>query len=79
MLDNIYSIKTGEGLFEVTYNMKPKCDDVKGGWMQVINLDMNRGDNCPDTWEEITTPRRLCLGDVAGCWVYVCTFSCKRS
>ena len=35
--------------------------------MRVVDVDMNRGDSCPDTWKEITTPRRLCLGDAAGC------------
>ena len=62
-----YWIKTDEGLFEVTCNMKLKCGGVEGGWMQVIDLDMNRDDSCPGTWHKITTPRRLCLGYVAGC------------
>jgi len=69
---------TSEGLFEITCNMKLKCGGVEGGWMQVFNLDMNRGDSCPDTWKEITTPRRLCLGDVAA-WVYMCTLQCIGS
>ena len=60
-------IKTNEGLFKVTCNMKLKCGGVKGGWMQVVDVDMNRDDSCPGTWHKITTPRRLCLGYVAGC------------
>ena len=62
-----YWIKTNEGLFKVTCNMKLKCGGVKGGWMQVVDVDMNRDDSCPGTWHKITTPRRLCLGYVAGC------------
>ena len=62
-----YWIKTSEGLFEVTCNMKLKCGGVEGGWMQVVDVDMNRDDSCPGTWHKITTPRRLCLGNVAGC------------
>ena len=36
--------------------------------MKVVDVDMNRDDSCPGTWQKITTPRRLCLGSVAaGC------------
>ena len=63
-----YWIKTDEGKFKVTCNMKLKCGGVEGGWMQVVDVDMNRDDSCPGTWRKITTPRRLCLGSVAaGC------------
>ena len=63
-----YWIKTNEGLFKVTCNMELKCGGVEGGWMQVVDVDMNRDDSCPGTWQKITTPRRLCLGYVgAGC------------
>ena len=62
-----YWIKTSEGLFEVTCNMKLKCGGVEGGWMQVVDVDMNRDDSCPGTWHKITTPRRLCLGYIVGC------------
>ena len=62
-----YWIKTSEGLFEVTCNMKLKCGGVEGGWMQVVDVDMNRDDSCPGTWHKITAPRRLCLGYVDGC------------
>ena len=62
-----YWIKTSEGLFVVTCNMKLKCGGVEGGWMQVVDVDMNRDDSCPGTWHKITTPRRLCLGYAAGC------------
>ena len=63
-----YWIKTSEGIFKVTCNMKLKCGGVEGGWMQVVEVDMNRDDSCPGTWTKTTTPRRLCLGSVtAGC------------
>ena len=63
-----YWIKTNEGLFKVTCNMKLKCGGVEGGWMQVVDVDMNRDDSCPGTWQKVTTPRRLCLGSIAaGC------------
>ena len=63
-----YWIKTNEGLFSVTCNMRLKCGGVEGGWMQVVDVDMNRDDSCPGTWHKITTPRRLCLGSIAaGC------------
>ena len=63
-----YWIKTNEGLFKVTCNMKLKCGGVEGGWMQVVDVDMNRDKSCPGTWHMITSPRRLCIGSVAaGC------------
>ena len=63
-----YWIKTSEGLFEVTCNMKLKCGGVEGGWMQVVDVDMNRDDSCPGTWRMITIPRRLYLGLITvGC------------
>ena len=63
-----YWIKTNQGKFNVTCNMKLKCGGVEGGWMQVVDVDMNRDDSCPGTWQKITTPRRLCVGSVAaGC------------
>ena len=60
-----YWIKTNEGLFKVTCNMKLKCGGIEGGWMQVVDVDVNRDESCPGTWNKITTPRRLCLGSVA--------------
>ena len=63
-----YWIKTNEGLFQVTCNMKLKCGGVEGGWMQVVDVDMNRDDNCPGTWRKITNPKKLCLGlSTVGC------------
>ena len=63
-----YWIKTDEGLFKVECNMKLKCGGVEGGWMQIIDVDMNRDNSCPGTWHRITTPGRLCLGPAAaGC------------
>ena len=56
-----YWIKTNEGLFKVACNMKLRCGGVEGGWMQVADVDMNRDDSCPGTWEMITNPKRLCL------------------
>jgi len=47
--------------------MKLKCGGIEGGWMQIVDIDMNRDENCPGTWHKITTPRRLCLGCVVGC------------
>ena len=61
-----YWIKTNEGLFKVTCNMKLKCGGVEGGWMQVVDVDMNRDDSCPGTWQRITNPRKLCLGLSSG-------------
>ena len=57
-----YWIKTTEGLLKVTCNMNIKCGGVEGGWMQVVDVDMNRDNSCPGTWEMITNPKRLCLG-----------------
>ena len=62
-----YWIKTSDGLFEVTCNMKLKCGGLEGGWMQVADVDMNRDDTCPGSWHKITSPKRLCLGYVVGC------------
>ena len=63
-----YWIMTDEGLFEVKCNMKLKCGGVEGGWMQVVDVDMNRDESCPGTWQKTTTPRKLCLGStISGC------------
>ena len=63
-----YWIRSKKGLFRVTCNMKLKCGDVEGGWMQVVDVDMNKDDTCPGTWHKITNPRRFCLGSAgAGC------------
>ena len=63
-----YYIKTCDGVRKVTCNMKLKCGGLEGGWMQVVDVDMNRDESCPGTWQNITTPRRLCQGnDVIGC------------
>ena len=36
--------------------------------MQVVDVDMNRDDGCPGTWQKITNPKRLCMGlSSAGC------------
>ena len=62
-----YYIKTCDGVQLVTCNMKLKCGGIEGGWMQVVDVDMDRDDTCPGSWEYILNPRKLCLGNVAGC------------
>ena len=62
-----YWVKTTEGLSEVTCNMQLKCGGVEGGWMQVVDVDMNQDNSCPGTWHKIITPKRLCLGYSIGC------------
>ena len=74
-----YWIHTSEGVFQVTCNMQLKCDGVEGGWMQVVDVDLYRDDNCPGEWHKVTTPivrtgvkyfttpGKLCVGYVAGC------------
>ena len=51
----------------MTCNMKLKCGDVEGGWMQVVDVDMNRDESCPGTWFTISIPKALCLGHTVGC------------
>jgi len=62
-----YWIKTNEGVFEVTCDMQLKCGGIEGGWMQVVDVNMNRDESCPGTWYKVTTPRRLCIGYNKGC------------
>ena len=62
-----YYIKTCDGAQTVTCNMKLKCGGMEGGWMQVVDVDMNRDNTCPGSWQYIINPRKLCQGDVAGC------------
>ena len=62
-----YWMKTNEGTFKVTCNMKLKCGGVEGGWIQVVDVDMNRDDSCPGSWYSITTPKNLCLGYTNSC------------
>ena len=35
--------------------------------MEIVDIDMNQDDSWPGTWQNITTPRRLCQGNDAGC------------
>ena len=35
--------------------------------MQVVDVDMDRDDTCPGSWQYIVNPHKLCQGDVAGC------------
>ena len=62
-----YWIATNEGIFEVTCDMKLKCGGIEGGWMKVIDIDMDRDNSCPAKWHYITYPRRLCLGYASAC------------
>ena len=62
-----YWIATKEGVYEVACNMKLKCGGVEGGWMQVIDIDMDRDDSCPGKWYKVKSPRGLCLGHAATC------------
>jgi len=48
--------------------MKLQCGGIEGGWMQVVDIDMNKDENCPGTWHKITNPRSFCVGQSpAGC------------
>ena len=62
-----YYIKTCDGVQLVTCNMKLKCGGIEGGWMQVVDVDMDRDDTCPGSWQYIVNPHKLCQGNVAGC------------
>ena len=63
-----YWISGNDGIQKVTCNMQLKCGGIEGGWMQVVNVDMNKDSTCPRAWQTITTPRRLCIGSTApGC------------
>ena len=63
-----YWISTDAGKYKVTCNMKLKCGGIEGGWMQVVDMDINRDNSCPGNWKMITNPRQLCLGlTTAGC------------
>ena len=63
-----YWIKGKNGVHKVTCNMKLKCGGIEGGWMQVVNVDMNKDTTCPVGWQTIAVPRRLCIGSsTRGC------------
>ena len=49
-----YWIKTNEGLFKVTCNMKIKCGGVEGGCKQVVDANMNQDDSGLGAWEKIS-------------------------
>ena len=34
---------------------------------QVVDVDMNRDDSCPGIWQNVTTPKKLCIGSIAEC------------
>jgi len=61
-------IKPTTGPYKVTCNMNLKCGGVKGGWIRVAHVDMTLDDTCRGAWRTITSPTRLCVGDVGpGC------------
>ena len=63
-----YWIKGKNRVLKVTCNMKLKCGGIEGGWMQVVNVDMNKDITCPVGWQTITVPRRLCISSsTSGC------------
>ena len=63
-----YWIKGKNGVRKVICNMKLKCGGIEGGWMQVVDVDMNKDTTCPVGWQTISVPRRLCIGSTArGC------------
>ena len=62
-----YYIEVGGVVKRVTCNMKLKCGNLEGGWMQVADLDMTRDESCPGAWNDIINPRRLCQGKDRGC------------
>ena len=50
-------IRGNNGVLKVTCNMKLKCGGIEGGWMQVVDVDMNKDTTCPAGWQTITVPR----------------------
>ena len=63
-----YWIRGNGGVHKATCNMKLKCGGIEGGWLKVVDVDMNKDITCPAGWQTITVPRRLCIGSTAaGC------------
>ena len=63
-----YWIKTDQGLYQVKCKMGLQCEGVKGGWMQVVDINMAQDNSCPGTWRMVTSPKKLCVGGVnKGC------------
>jgi len=63
-----YWIRGNDGVNKLTCNMKLKCGGIEGGWMQVVDVDMNKDSTCPKSWQTITNLRTLCVGGTAaGC------------
>ena len=63
-----YWIRDNGGVHKATCSMKLKCGGIEGGWMKVVDVDMNKDITCPVGWQTITVPRRLCIGSTAaGC------------
>ena len=63
-----YWIKTTQGLCQIKCKMGLQCGEVKGGWMQVVDVNMTRDNFCPGALRMITSPKNLCVGGVnAGC------------
>ena len=59
-----YWIKTDQGLHQIKCKMGLQRGGVKGGWMQVVDVNMTQDNFCPGAWRMITTPKKLCVGGV---------------
>ena len=63
-----YWINTTKGLHEVKCEMGLQCGGVEGEWMQIVDVNLAHDNSCPGAWRMITSPRKLCVGEVnAGC------------
>ena len=62
-----YVIKT-DHLFFALCDMKLECGGIKGGWMKIADIHMNRKDECPSGWIK-NANGSYCTGDKsAGCY-----------
>ena len=55
-LSAYYYVNTSTGVHRVYCDMELECGGHKRGWMKIADLDISRGDECPDGWAKITTP-----------------------
>ena len=53
-MSGLYYINTTTGVQQLYCDMELECGGHKGGWMRVVDLNINASDPCPTEWASVT-------------------------